>query len=220
MDFPHFLKRHSTSSIAERVRLEVSEVQSNLTEKEDTGIQDGEDQPQLRAQSQAGGDEVAGDTDTDIEGGDTDVVVSSEGEGKHEDEGMEIGKTENRGKSGDDMETPPIRMSKRLMSLKRRGKFIQPREETEQIEFYAGDILTVRGGDTDFFVCRVLEDVLEDAKNFSVAWYNRIGDNLYEVCPGTLAHMFYLTHQAMVTLNMLKHSFDENYKIILIVSGS
>ena len=41
--------------------------------------------------------------------------------------------------------------------------------------------MTVRGEDNDFYVCRVLHNVVESADKFRVAWCNRIADNLYEV---------------------------------------
>lgn len=67
------------------------------------------------------------------------------------------------------------------MSIKRRGKALPMIDLTEEFEFYAGDFLTVRGEDNDFYVCRVLEDVPESASSFSVAWFNRVDDNVYEV---------------------------------------
>lgn len=75
----------------------------------------------------------------------------------------------------------PLRMSSRLMSMKRKGKVVMLRELTHDFEFNAGDILTVRGEEDDFYVCRVLEDVPVLAKSFMVAWYNRVSPNLYEV---------------------------------------
>lgn len=122
----------------------------------------------------------------DSEGGDTDAAASS----GDENEGLEIAPASNRKslsvsqstrKDGQDELAPPPRLSRRLMSMKRRGKVIPLVELTEEFEFYAGDVLTVRGEDNDFYVCRVLEDVVESADKFGVAWFNRLADNLYEV---------------------------------------
>ena len=125
--------------------------------------------------------------DQQSDGGDTDVVESSDDEVQQPSPPLANGKpTKARSKSqllvgeADDVE-PPYRMSRRLMSMKRRGKVRPLAELTEEFEFYAGDILTVRGEDDDFYVCRVLEDVSETATNFGVAWYNRVSENVYEV---------------------------------------
>lgn len=115
--------------------------------------------------------------DTDIEGGDTDI----------EDEPpVPLKPTLSKQKTASIKEvredgSPPLRMSRRLMSMKRRGKIVLLRELTDEFEFNAEDVLTVRGEEVDFYVCRVLEDVPLTAKSFRVAWYNRIGPNLYEV---------------------------------------
>lgn len=121
----------------------------------------------------------------DSEGGDTDAAASS----GDENEGLEIAPASSRKslsvsqssrKGGQDELASPPRLSRRLMSMKRRGKVIPLVELTEEFEFYAGDVLTVRGEDNDFYVCRVLDDVVESADKFGVAWFNRLADNLYE----------------------------------------
>lgn len=51
----------------------------------------------------------------------------------------------------------------------------------EEFEFNVGDFLIVWGEDNDFYVCCVLEDVFESVLSFSVVWFNRVDDNVYEV---------------------------------------
>lgn len=125
--------------------------------------------------------------DNDSEGGDTDVPLSSEDENEPE---VSVGSAMNQrsfsafvreGQARATEEDPPVRLSRRLMSMKRRGVLHTPVELTEEFEFYAGDFLTVRGEEDDFYVCRVLEDVLESATSFNVAWFNRVDENVYEV---------------------------------------
>ncbi|XP_048584119.1 poly [ADP-ribose] polymerase tankyrase isoform X2 [Nematostella vectensis] len=111
---------------------------------------------------------------TDIEGGDTDTDVENEPEIPSMPSPMR--KTASMDHLG---KTLP-RMSRRLMSMKRRGRLQPMVEVQEEFEFCAGDCLTVRGEDQDFFLCRVLEDVLEAAENFRVSWFNRIDENVYE----------------------------------------
>lgn len=129
------------------------------------------------------------DGDTDGEGGDTDVPISSDDE--NEPIGLAVAPTINKksfstyvreGKERAGEVDPPVRLSRRLMSMKRRGKLHPLADLTEEFEFYAGDFLTVRGEEDDFYVCRVLEDVPESATSFNVAWFNRVEENLYEVC--------------------------------------
>ena len=123
--------------------------------------------------------------ESDAEGGDTDVPLSSEDEG----EAAAVSTSQWKQKSGVsvldsvvvDEVAPPIRMSRRLMSMKRRGKIRPLADLTEEFEFYADDVLTVRGDEGDFYVCRVLEDVPESATSFRVAWFNRVEENVYEV---------------------------------------
>ena len=129
--------------------------------------------------------------DGDSEGGDTDAAVSSEDENeplavslapknKSLSASARSGQARVSFTNADEI-APPLRMSRRLMSMKRRGKLVPLADLTEEFEFYAGDVLTVRGEEGDFFVCRVLEDVPESASSFGVAWFNRLEDNLYEV---------------------------------------
>ena len=127
--------------------------------------------------------------DGDSEGGDTDAAVSSEDENdisvslasskKSLSASARGGQT--RASVEEEEIAPPLRMSRRLMSMKRRGKVVPLADLTEDFEFCAGDVLTVRGEEGDFYVCRVLEDVPESATSFGVAWFNRVDDNLYEV---------------------------------------
>lgn len=129
------------------------------------------DQVQTTAIQDEGGD-------TDIEGGDTDI---------EEEPPVPLIPTLSKQKTvsikevREDGSAPSLRMSRRLMSMKRRGKIVLLRELTDEFEFNAEDVLTVRGEEDDFYVCRSLEDVPLTAKSFRVAWYNRIGPNLYEV---------------------------------------
>ena len=126
--------------------------------------------------------------DNDSQGGDTDVPLSSEDE--NEPVEVSVGPALNRrsfsafvreGQARAAEEEPPVRLSRRLMSMKRRGVLHTSVELTEEFEFYAGDFLTVRGEEDDFYVCRVLEDVLESATSFNVAWFNRVDENVYAV---------------------------------------
>lgn len=122
----------------------------------------------------------------DSEGGDTDVPLSSEDENEPEVSVAAMNKRSfssfvREGQARATEEDPPVRLSRRLMSMKRRGVLHTPVELTEEFEFYAGDFLTVRGEEDDFYVCRVLEDVLESAGSFNVAWFNRVDQNVYEV---------------------------------------
>ena len=129
-----------------------------------------------------------GKDDNDSEGGDTDVPLSSEDE--NEPVKVSVAPALNKrsfsafvreGQARATEEDPPVRLSRRLMSMKRRGILHAPVELTEEFEFYAGDFLTVRGEEDDFYVCRVLEDVPESASSFNVAWFNRVDENVYEV---------------------------------------
>ena len=124
--------------------------------------------------------------DNDSGGGDTDVPLSSEDENEPEVSVAAMNKRSfstfvREGQARATEEDPPVRLSRRLMSMKRRGVLHTPVELTEEFEFYAGDFLTVRGEEDDFYVCRVLEDVLESATSFNVAWFNRVNENVYEV---------------------------------------
>lgn len=126
--------------------------------------------------------------DNDSEGGDTDEPLSSEDE--NEPLAVSLGPALNKrtfssfvreGQTRATEVEPPVRLSRRLMSMKKRGKVLPLVDLTEEFEFYAGDFLTVRGEEDDFYVCRVLEDVPESATNFNVAWFNRVEGNVYEV---------------------------------------
>lgn len=129
------------------------------------------------------------------EGGDTDVAESSEDESNLQPVAAKVKSVQRKGKfskKGHDkirdaeVEIPsPLRASSRLKSMIRRGKYKPEllRDMTVEFEFYAGDFLTVRGEGEDFYLCRVLEDVMasNDLGWFKVSWYNRVSDNTYEV---------------------------------------
>lgn len=126
--------------------------------------------------------------DNDSEGGDTDEPLSSEDE--NEPLAISLAPAMNKrsfssfvreGQARATEVEPPFRLSRRLMSMKRRGKVLPLVDLTEEFEFYARDFLTVRGEEDDFYVCRVLEDVPESATSFNVAWFNRVEENVYEV---------------------------------------
>lgn len=126
--------------------------------------------------------------ENDSEGGDTDEPISSEDE--NEPLAASLALTMNKrsfssfvreGQARATEVEPPVRLSRRLMSMKKRGKALPLVDLTEEFEFYAGDFLTVRGEEDDFYVCRVLDDVPESATSFNVAWFNRVEENLYEV---------------------------------------
>ena len=126
--------------------------------------------------------------DNDSEGGDTDVPLSSEDENEPVEVSVGPAMTKRsfsvfvrEGQARAIEVDPPVRLSRRLMSMKRRGVLYAPVELTDEFEFYAGDFLTIRGEEDDFYVCRVLDDVLESATNFNVAWFNRVDENVYEV---------------------------------------
>lgn len=130
--------------------------------------------------------------DTDIEGGDTDI--ENDDTDSEETSPAPLLPTLSKKKTlilkenqVESVPSSPLRMSSRLMSMKRRGKVVLLKELTQEFEFNAGDILTVRGEEDDFYVCRVLEDVPVMATRFLVAWYNRVDTNLYEVSE----HLYY-----------------------------
>ena len=197
---PRLLKKQSSLAILVELERETCESTSRPPSEIDQGreedaeeIEDVGELDQVPAQ-----DELLPDEDDlrdekeggDSEGGDTDAAVSS----GDENEPLTVSLVPSKKsvsasvRSGEaqvllstDEIPPPLRMSRRLMSMKRRGKLIPMAELTEEFEFNAGDVLTVRGEEDDFYVCRVLEDVPESASSFGVAWYNRVADNLYEV---------------------------------------
>ncbi|XP_073244839.1 poly [ADP-ribose] polymerase tankyrase-like isoform X3 [Porites lutea] len=154
--------------------------------------------------------------DGDSEGGDTDAAVSSEDENdisvslasskKSLSASARGGQT--RASVEEEEIAPPLRMSRRLMSMKRRGKVVPLADLTEEFEFYAGDVLTVRGEEGDFYVCRVLEDVPESATSFGVAWFNRVDDNLYEVSFDDVCYM-----DSVITRVALSEVQPEKYSI-------
>lgn len=173
-----------TSSVAALIEQERS-LSGESRSSEKTQDKSEEEQTQPRQPTSAAPENQGGDTDveggdTDIEGGDTDTEdappVSLE-QALSREKTVVLKEDQIQEASS----KPPLRMSSRLMSMKRRGKIVLLKELTNEFEFNAGDILTVRGEEDDFYVCRVLEDVPVMANNFLVAWYNRVGPNLYEV---------------------------------------
>lgn len=192
---PRLLKKQSSLAILVELERQTCESASRPPSETDQGRED--DAPELDEEGVGELEEIpaqedslpdegdlhAEEGDADSEGGDTDAAISSE----DENEPLAVSLPPNKRLSvahaslrADDV-APPIRMSRRLMSMKRRGKLIPLTDLTEEFEFYAGDVLTVRGEEDDFYVCRVLEDVPESASCFGVAWFNRVADNLYEV---------------------------------------
>lgn len=199
---PRLLKKQSSLAILVELERETCESASRPPSETDQGreedaeeiLEDGGEPDGLPAQEESMPDEdnlrdEKGDGDS--EGGDTDVAVSSEDENeplavslatkKKSISASVRGTGEAHVSLSADKFPPPPRMSRRLMSMKRRGKLPPMADLTEEFEFYAGDVLSVRGEEDDFYVCRVLEDVPESASSFGVAWFNRVADNLYEV---------------------------------------
>ena len=194
---PRLLKKQSSLAILVELERETCESASRPPSETDEGREEDalkidEDVGELEeipAQGELllGEDDLLEENDDgDSEGGDTDAAVSSEDENeplavslapKQKSVSVPVPGIEVQA----DEIAPPLRMSRRLMSMKRRGKLIPLADLTEEFEFYAGDVLTVRGEEDDFYVCRVLEDVPESATSFGVAWFNRVDDNLYEV---------------------------------------
>lgn len=194
---PRLLKKQSSLAILVELERETCESASRPPSETDEGREEDalkidEDVGELEeipAQEELllGEDDLLEENDNgDSEGGDTDAAVSSE----DENEPLAVSlapkqKSVSAPVPGIEVQAdeiaPPLRMSRRLMSMKRRGKLIPLADLTEEFEFYAGDVLTVRGEEDDFYVCRVLEDVPESATSFGVAWFNRVDDNLYEV---------------------------------------
>lgn len=210
---PRLLKKQSSLAILVELERQTCESASRPPSETDQGRED--DAPELDEEGVGELEEIPAQEDSlpdegdlhdekgdaDSEGGDTDAAISSE----DENEPLAVSLAPNKRLSvaasvrggeahaslrADDV-APPIRMSRRLMSMKRRGKLIPLTDLTEEFEFYAGDVLTVRGEEDDFYVCRVLEDVPESASCFGVAWFNRVADNLYEVNIKFLLKIFY-----------------------------
>lgn len=189
------LKRQSSLAILVEQERETCESTSRPPSEIDQGTEDLDDAREIEEIPAPGESNIEDDGilpedkgDLDDEGGDTDVPVSSEDE--NEPLAVSFASPLNKktfsvyvreGQARAAEEDPPIRLSRRLMSIKRRGKALPMIDLTEEFEFNAGDFLTVRGEDNDFYVCRVLEDVPESASSFSVAWFNRVDDNVYEV---------------------------------------
>lgn len=189
------LKRQSCLAILVEQERETCESTSRPPSEIDQSTEDLDDAREIEGipalgESNIEDDEVLPEDkgDIDDDGGDTDVPVSSEDE--NEPLAVSLSPPLNKktfsmyvreGRARAAEEDPPIRLSRRLMSIQRRGKALPMIDLTEEFEFYAGDFLTVRGEDNDFYVCRVLEDVPESASSFNVAWFNRVDDNVYEV---------------------------------------
>ena len=194
---PRLLKKQSSLAILVELERETCESASRPPSETDQGreedaeemVEDGGEPDGLPALDEDNSRVEKGDGDS--EGGDTDVAVSSEDENeplvvslapkKKSISASVRGAGEAHVSLSADEFPPPPRMSRRLMSMKRRGKLLPMADLTEEFEFYADDVLTVRGEEDDFYVCRVLEDVPESASSFGVAWFNRVADNLYEV---------------------------------------
>ena len=183
MSVPRLRKRQSSLAIV--VQQERSKAAPSLDEEESINSEDSEkdERPVVVEEQRA---------DTDVEGGDTDVAESSDEETLlapplSKAKSVQVkAKAKGKGAKKVQDEIPrPLRASSRLKSMVRRGKFKPEllRDVTVEFEFCAGDFLTVRGEGEDFYLCRVLEDVIasEHLTWFKVAWYNRVSDNLYEV---------------------------------------
>ena len=179
-------QERETCESASRPASEADQTEDDLPEMDDD-LEDGSAREEL---SNLPDEEAFLDDkgDNDSQGGDTDVPLSSEDE--NEPVVVSVGPALNKrsfsafvreGQARATAEEPPVRLSRRLMSMKRRGVLHTPVELTEEFEFYAGDFLSVRGEEDDFYVCRVLEDVPESATSFNVAWFNRLDENVYEV---------------------------------------
>ena len=66
---------------------------------------------------------------------------------------------------------------------------MEPKEIKPEFDFYADDVVTVRGPEKSFWVCRILEDVLETSNQINVAWFDMVEENKYKVfstCSGLL----------------------------------
>ena len=203
---PRLLKKQSSLAILVQLERETCESASRPPSEGDQSSEEDSEQLEIEEDARdldenpASEDMLPGEHDpnednefVDYDGGDTDATVSSGDETEPEAispassrKSLSISRSVSNGGEAhaslptDDI-TPPPRTSRRLMSMKRRGKFFPVVELTEEFEFHAFDVLTVRGEDKDFYVCRVLEDVIESADNFRVAWFNRLAENLYEV---------------------------------------
>ena len=66
------------------------------------------------------------------------------------------------------------RLSSRIKSMKRRGRINLERYKSIKFLYVANDYLAVRGGGSDFYLCRVIEDVLESSDPFNIAWLDRV----------------------------------------------
>ena len=58
---------------------------------------------------------------------------------------------------------------------------MEPKEVKPEFDFYADDVVTVRGPDKSFWECRILEDVLETSNQINVAWFDTVEENKYKV---------------------------------------
>ena len=66
------------------------------------------------------------------------------------------------------------RLSSRIKSMTRRGMINLDRFKSIKFLYVANDYLAVRGSGNDFYLCRVLEDVLENSDPFNIAWLDRV----------------------------------------------
>lgn len=223
---PRLLKKQSSLAILVELERETcesasrppSEADPDQVREEDLEMHVDEEVEDLEAGELPPGEDDLLDEkgDGDSEGGDTDAAVSSEDENdisvslasskKSLSASARGGQT--RSRVEEEEIAPPLRMSRRLMSMKRRGKVVPLADLTEEFEFYAGDVLTVRGEEGDFYVCRVLEDVPESSTSFGVAWFNRVDDNLYEVSFDDVCYM-----DSVITRVALSEVQPEKYSI-------
>jgi len=58
---------------------------------------------------------------------------------------------------------------------------VKPAEKYEEFEYFAEDCVTVRAPNKEFYLCRVLEDVTDSAKEISIAWFDKVSKNRYKV---------------------------------------
>jgi len=184
MSVPSLSRTRSSFAVLVEQERTLSSENSSANEEKQKRKDDPIQATDSKINKEAGVSEVQ-DGDTDTEGGNTDL----------EDDNVDLQdvpvlqaslskrKTIILQENDDESPKPSLlRASSRLMSMKRKGKVVVFRELTNEFEYNAGDVLTVRGEEDDFYVCRVLEDVPITASDFEVAWFNRVGTNVYEVC--------------------------------------
>lgn len=213
MSVPRLLKRQS--SLAVLVEHERSKAPRECQEQDSNSETENLDEEV----SQHGEMSITSEPQVDDDGGDTDVLETSDEESdlpttvtkaKYLQSKEKITKRRHDKTKISDAEIPsPLRASSRLKSMVRRGQH-KPgllRDLTVEFEFCAGDFLTVRGEGEDFYLCRMLEDVMtsDDLKWFKVAWYNRVSDNLYEVPVLFVFHLMVF----IISLSLLLPPWDD-----------